>query len=300
MPSGNMHNPLDLLDQISFCHKDHITPGLYIVATPIGNLADISLRALNILKNVEEILCEDTRETAKLATAYGFTTQRTAYHDHNAQKVRPKILERLLNGATIALVSDAGTPLVSDPGHKLVQGCYAQNIPVTSIPGASACITAYTLSGIPSEAFFFGGFLSPKTGARQKILSRLANTPATLIFYETHARLESMIKDAHTIFGNRRLAIARELTKKFEEVYRTTLKDFDKETLTSKGELVVLIGPPEEEKVALSQFDALLSLMLPHIPIKQCASALASLTNTRKKDLYDYAITYKERPQKKG
>ncbi len=300
MPSGNKKLSLDLLDQISFCHKTHITPGLYLVATPIGNLADISLRALHVLHNVDELLCEDTRETAKLSTAYGLQTKRTSYHDHNAQKVRPKILERLQDGRKIALVSDAGTPLISDPGGKLVQECYAHHIPVTAIPGSSACITAYILSGIEANSFYFSGFLPKKSGVRQKIFDALRHIPGALILYETHHRLPDVIEDAYAILGNRPLAIARELTKKFEAIHRTSLKDFDHNTLTQKGECVLVIGPPQEHRhtaknLTEKNLDAIFSLLLPHTPIKQCVAALLPLTAMRKKDLYDYALSFKNR-----
>ncbi len=226
-----------------------LAPGLYLVATPIGNLADISLRALDVLARADRIACEDTRTTRKLLAAHGIKAALTSYHDHNAARVRPRLMEQLNCGSVVALVSDAGTPLISDPGYKLVQAAIGSGVAVTAIPGASAGLAALIVSGLPSDRFFFAGFLPAKTAARRRALAELAPLTASLVIYESARRLPAALHDMAEALGPRPAAVARELTKLYEEVRRGTLPElathFD-EAGPPKGEVVVVIGPPEQ------------------------------------------------------
>ncbi|HLJ21587.1 MAG TPA: 16S rRNA (cytidine(1402)-2'-O)-methyltransferase, partial [Stellaceae bacterium] len=224
-----------------------LSPGLYIVATPIGNLGDITLRALDVLKGADAILCEDTRVTATLARRFGLGAERIAYHDHNADAVRPGLIARLAAGAVLALVSDAGTPLVSDPGFKLVRDAVAAGIPVIPVPGASAALAALTVSGLPTDRFLFAGFLPAKSAARRRELRELAAVRASLIFYETAPRLAEALADMAAMLGDRPAAVARELTKLHEEVRRgslSALAEHYRGAGPPKGEIVVIVGPP--------------------------------------------------------
>ncbi len=200
-----------------------LEPGLHLVATPIGNLGDITLRALWVLRGVDRILCEDTRVTGRLLARFGITTPLEAYHDHNADRVRPLALAALRGGERLALVSDAGTPLVSDPGFKLVRAALEEGLPVTAAPGPSAAIDALILSGLPPDAFLFAGFLPPRAAARRKALAAWRELPATLIFYEGPSRLAAALADLRETLGDRPAAIARELTKRHEEIRRGSL-----------------------------------------------------------------------------
>ena len=203
---------------------DNLSPGLYIVATPIGHADDITLRALAVLKSVDLIVCEDTRHTGRLLQRHGVSARLLAYYEHNAAKVRPKLLAKLQSGARLALVSDAGTPLISDPGFKLVRDAIAAGCTVQSIPGASALLAALVVAGLPTDRFFFAGFLAAKTGHRLRDLEQLASIPATLVFYETGPRLATTLADmAKTLGPDRPACVARELTKLHEETRRETL-----------------------------------------------------------------------------
>ncbi|HWN52142.1 MAG TPA: 16S rRNA (cytidine(1402)-2'-O)-methyltransferase, partial [Xanthobacteraceae bacterium] len=197
-----------------------VPPGLYLVATPIGNLSDVTLRALETLAAVEAIACEDSRVTKRLLERYAIATPLVTYHDHNAETARPKILARLEAGAAIALVSDAGTPLISDPGFKLVQAAQAAGHTVTAVPGASAVLAALTASGLPTDRFFFEGFLPAREAARRTRIDELANIPATLVFYETGPRIAAMLNDVAAGLSGRPGAVCRELTKLHEEIRR--------------------------------------------------------------------------------
>ena len=200
-----------------------LAPGLHIVATPIGNLGDITLRALATLAGADLIACEDTRVTRKLLDRYGIATPLTPYHDHNAAKARPALLRRLAEGAAIALVSDAGTPLISDPGFKLVRAAQEAGHPVTALPGASAVLAALAVAGLPTDQFFFAGFLPPKQAARRARIAELARIPATLVLFETGPRLAATLADLAAGLGRREAAVCRELTKLHEEVRRGDL-----------------------------------------------------------------------------
>ncbi|MGK2921752.1 MAG: 16S rRNA (cytidine(1402)-2'-O)-methyltransferase [Methyloceanibacter sp.] len=230
-----------------------LAAGLYLVATPIGNLSDISLRALSVLARAPLIAAEDTRHSKKLLSHFGIDTPLTPYHEHNAERERPKLLARIRSGYSVALISDAGTPLVSDPGYKLVREALDEGLTVTSIPGPSATLAALTSVGLPTDTFLFAGFLPPKSGARQTRLAALKDVPATLILFETAPRLAKALADMAEVLGPREAAIARELTKLHETVLRGTLDalagDLAEQTL--KGEVVVVIAPPRADETEI-------------------------------------------------
>lgn len=229
---------------------ERLAPGLHVVATPIGNLKDMSLRALGTLASAHVILAEDKRVTKTLLAHYGITTPMISYHEHNAEEMRPKVLAALEQGKALALVSDAGTPLVSDPGFRLVEAAVAAGHPVSAVPGASAVLAALVMAGLPSDRFFFEGFLPSKSGERRRRLRELEAIPATLVFFEAPHRVVETLADLAAIFGPRPAALARELTKKFETVRRGTLEElaaqFDAEG-APKGEIVLVIAPPQDE-----------------------------------------------------
>src|SRR5262245_16947509 len=220
-------------------------PGLYLIATPIGNLGDITLRALEVLAGVDVIACEDTRVTRKLMDRYGIATPLTPYHEHNAAEARPKLLARLADGQSIALVSDAGTPLISDPGYKLVRTVRDDGRTVPCLPGPSSVLAALSVTGLPTDRFFFEAFLPAKQPARQKRVAELANIPATLVLFESGSRLAAMLADLATAFGKRAAAICRELTKLHEEIRRGELEMLARDYAAggeSRGEFVVVIA----------------------------------------------------------
>lgn len=227
-----------------------LAPGLYLVATPIGNLADISLRALSVLARADLIAAEDTRHSKKLLSHFGLRGELSPYHEHNAEKERPRLIARLRAGQSIALVSDAGTPLVSDPGYKLVRQALDEGVMVTSIPGPSAALAALTTSGLPTDTFLFAGFLPPKAGARRARLEELKDVPATLVFFETAPRLAKSLTDMAELLGPREAAIAKELTKLHEGLTRGRLDKLAAAIATPdalKGEFVVVVAPPAGE-----------------------------------------------------
>ena len=221
------------------------TAGLYLVATPIGNLGDITLRALELLASADVIACEDTRVTRKLTERYGIDTPLTPYHEHNATQARPKLLARLAAGQTVALVSDAGTPLISDPGYKLVRAVGEAGHTVTVLPGASAILAALSIAGLPTDRFFFEGFLPAKQAARQKRIAALANIPATLVLFESGSRVAAMLADLAAVFGNRPAAVCREMTKLHEEVKRGDVAALAHEYSAgaeTRGEFVIVVA----------------------------------------------------------
>lgn len=270
--------------------------GLYIVATPIGNAGDVTLRALDILRGVDAIACEDTRVTGKLLRRYGIRTRMLPYHDHNAAKMRPVLLEKVAAGQAIALVSDAGTPLVSDPGFKLVREARERGLPLTHLPGANAAITALVLSGLPSDRFLFGGFLPARSAARRTELELFRALPASLIFYESAQRLAEMLGDVAAALGNREVAVARELTKLFEEVRRGTAADLAAHYADKgppKGEIVVVIAPPAEGAAAndAADMDSLLKQALAGgLSVRDAAAHVATITGQPKKQVYARAL----------
>lgn len=271
-----------------------VSPGLHIVATPIGNLKDITFRALGTLAAADAILAEDTRVTKVLLAHYGITTPLIGYHEHNAEQMRPKVLARLKEGEALALVSDAGTPLVSDPGYRLVEDALANDIKVTSNPGPSAVLTALVVAGLPTDRFFFEGFLPSKSGPRRARLAALSDIPATLVFFESPRRLADMLADAAAVLGERDAAVARELTKLYEEVRRGTLPELAGSYAdeTPKGEIVVLIGPPPEgaKELAEADLDARIACALAHYSVKDAAAIVSAETGLPKREVYARAL----------
>ena len=232
-----------------------LEPGLYLVATPIGNLSDISLRALSVLARAQLIAAEDTRHSKKLLSHFDIGGELTPYHEHNAAKERPRLLARLRAGFSVALISDAGTPLVSDPGYKLVREALDEGLMVTSIPGPSAALAALTSAGLPTDTFVFAGFLAPKSGPRRTRLADLKSIPATLIIFETAPRLAKSLADMAEVLGPREAVIAKELTKLHESLTRGTLDQLAgafSEVDPLKGEFVVVIAPPSEHETSIS------------------------------------------------
>jgi len=254
------------------------------------------LRGLAALKAAELVLAEDTRVTAKLLSLHGIQNSLSPYNDHNATEVRPRILEKLRGGAAIVLVSDAGTPLVSDPGFKLVREAIADGIAVTALPGPSAALTALTLAGLPTDRFFFGGFLSAKAGERTRMLAKLKDVPASLILFESPQRLAESLHAMHDVLGDRPAAVARELTKLHEEVRRGRLAElaarYNKEG-PPKGEVTVVIGPPLETAPDTTAIDAALKAALPFMPVKAAADMIAALTGAGRRSVYDRAVELK-------
>ncbi|HWL71387.1 MAG TPA: 16S rRNA (cytidine(1402)-2'-O)-methyltransferase [Geminicoccus sp.] len=232
--------------------KGELAPGLYVVATPIGNLGDVTARARDVLAGADRILCEDARISRRLLAHLGVNRPLQPYHEHNAETVRPRVLAELAAGARLALISDAGTPLVSDPGFKLVGAAIAQGSSVWPIPGASALLAALVVAGLPTDRFFFQGFLPAKAAARRSALAELAAVPATLVVYEAPHRLAEALADAAEVLGARPAAVCRELTKRFEETVRGTLPELAEHFAgqgAPRGEIVLVIGPPAAQPV---------------------------------------------------
>jgi 16S rRNA (cytidine1402-2'-O)-methyltransferase len=283
--------------------ESDLPAGLYIVATPIGNLGDISMRALDTLRKVDVIACEDTREAGKLTTVYDIPADKVPYHDHNAAEMRPKILRMLQEGRRVALISDAGMPLISDPGYKLVESCVAEGLHVTCIPGATASLTALVLSGLPSDRFLFAGFLPPKSAARKTALAEIKAVPATLIFYETAPRLADSLRDMQEILGDRPASVSRELTKKFEETRRGTLSDltaYYEQSGAPRGEIVVVVGPPLEGAVEQWTDDAIdraLAQMIDGegMSVKDASAFVAAKSGLKKSGIYQRALLLRNR-----
>ncbi|HWK44217.1 MAG TPA: 16S rRNA (cytidine(1402)-2'-O)-methyltransferase [Stellaceae bacterium] len=264
------------------------------MATPIGNLADITLRALDILRGVRLVACEDTRVTAKLFRHHAIATERVAYHDHNAERMRPLLLARLAAGEAVALISDAGTPLVSDPGFKLVRAALAEGHRVHVAPGASAPLAALVLSGLPSDRFLFAGFLDAKSGARRRDLATLAPVPASLIFFESAARLAGSLADMAAMLGDRPAVVAREITKLFEEVRRGRLSELAGHYAAAgppKGEIVIVAGPPEPSPPASeAEIDKQLTTALRTHSLKDAVALVATTTDLPRRVIYARAL----------
>ena len=268
---------------------------LYLVATPIGNLGDLTIRARETLAAIDIIACEDTRVTKKLLSAHGIDRPLTAYHEYNATRMRPRLIERLKNGQSVALLSDAGTPLVSDPGYKLVRAALEEDLAITALPGPSAVLSALLLSGLPCDRFLFGGFLPPKTAARKAALSELRAIKATLVFFESPRRLAASLTDMANILGNRQAAVARELTKRYEEVRRrdlTELAECYRAEGPPKGEVVVVVAPALTSGPEFSdaEVDAFLRQALTESGTRDAAARVATQTGLPRRMLYDRAL----------
>jgi len=271
-------------------------PALYIIATPIGNMEDITFRAVRILQNVDIIACEDTRVTSKLLSHFSITTRTTCYNDHSSGKDREKIIAMIKAGKSVALVSDAGTPLISDPGYKLVRSILDEGLKVTSLPGASSVATALTLCGLPTDRFLFEGFLPQKSGSRQNVLSELKNIKATLVFFESARRLVSSLKDIATIFGQREIAVMREITKKFEEIKRGTAEELQQYYTDTppRGEVVIVASPPMDNDLSQDDIDKQIKQALLNMSVKDAVSFVAENTDGNKKEIYQRALEIKK------
>lgn len=271
-------------------------PGLYIVATPIGNLGDVTLRALELLGSVDVIACEDTRITKRLLAKYEVATPLTLYHEHNAVRATPRLLQRLQGGAAVALVSDAGTPLISDPGFRLVRQVHEAEIPVFVAPGPSAPIAALVASGLPSDRFLFTGFLPTRPTARRKALADLTELRASLIFLESPRRLARSLLDMQAVLGRREAAVARELTKRYEEVVRGSLDELVDRyatTPTPKGEVVVIVGPPITEvndEANEASLDDQLTIALATMSVRDAARSVSIATGLPRREAYRRAL----------
>lgn len=273
--------------------------GLYVVATPIGNLMDMTFRAVDVLKQAHLIACEDTRVTGKLLKHFGVETPMIAYNDHNGAKVRPRLLADMNAGQTIALVSDAGTPLISDPGYKLVQACAAQGIKVSPIPGASALLAGLVTAGLPTDRVMFSGFLPAKQKARRTHLATFATIDATLVFYESGPRLAESLADMAAVLGPRPAAVARELTKLYEEVRRDPLDQLAAAYAAepaAKGEIVVLIGPPDPKEMMATDIDTALREAMESMSVRDAAADVAALSGQPRRTLYARALELKKTP----
>jgi len=279
-----------------------LAPGLYLVATPIGNLGDITLRALQALAGVDLIACEDTRVTRKLLDRYAIATPLTPYHDHNAAKARPGLLRRLAEGAAVALVSDAGTPLISDPGFKLVRAAQDAGHLVTALPGPSAVLTALTVGGLPTDRFFFAGFLPPKQAARRARIAELAPLPATLVLFESGPRIAATLTDlADGLGANREAALCRELTKLHEEIRRGDLGTLAQAIAGEepRGEIVVVIGPPQAPvQTGAAESESLLRDALERLSLKDAVAEVAQLTGRRRREIYQSALALQKSVKK--
>lgn len=274
-----------------------LPPGLYLVATPIGNLSDISLRALAVFARADLIAAEDTRHSRKLLSHFGIRGELTPYHEHNAAKERPRLLARIRAGFSVALISDAGTPLISDPGYKLVREALEAGLHVTSVPGASAALAALTNAGLPTDTFLFAGFLPPKAGPRRKRLEELKPVPATLVFFETASRLNATLADMAQAFGAREAAVAKEVTKLHESITRGTAAELAAQIEPSqglKGEFVVLVGPPrpDEGLVGDDAIVASLKQALKHESFRDAVRGVAEKFALKRSRVYELGLGF--------
>lgn len=269
-----------------------------MVATPIGNLQDITLRALELLQTADLIACEDTRVSGKLLSAYGIKSKLLSYNDHNAGERRHQIFDAIRDDQKVVLISDAGTPLVSDPGYKLVRDAIAEGFYVTALPGASSVITGLCLSGLPSDRFFFAGFLPSKTEARKKDIASLAAVPSTLIFFESAKRLVACLEALHEGLGDREAAVMRELTKLHEEAERGTLQKliahYSKQG-EPKGEIVIVVAPPLAQEVSDEEIRAQMLALLSDHSVKEAAAILSEQTGRPRKELYTLALSLQDK-----
>ena len=277
-----------------------LSPGLYLVATPIGNSEDITLRALRILREADVLAAEDTRQLRKLMDIHGVPVAgrpMIAYHDHNGAQVRPRLLSLLREGRSVAYASDAGTPLIADPGYRLAAEAGAEGLPVTTAPGASAVLAALGIAGLPTDRFLFAGFLPPKQAARRAALEDLAAVPATLVFFESPRRLGAALTDMGAVLGDRAAAVCRELTKKFEEARRGSLSDLAEAygDEPPKGEVVIVVGPPRAAEVGAEDLDTALQAALSETTVKDAAAMVAEALGLPRKRVYARALELKGR-----
>jgi 16S rRNA (cytidine1402-2'-O)-methyltransferase len=289
---GSESRRFSIGDQILTAPK--AAPGLYLVATPIGNLGDITLRALETLAGVDIIACEDTRITRRLTERYAILAPLTPYHEHNAAAARPKILERLAQGASVALISDAGTPLISDPGFKLVREACAAGRSVTALPGPSSVLAALSVAALPTDRFFFEGFLPAKETARRARLAELARIDATLVLFESGSRVTDTLRDLADIMGSRDAAICRELTKVHEDISRAPIAELARsaDRLETRGEFVLVIGPPPagSQIMQAGELDTLLRDRLKRDSVKDAVAHAVELSGRPRREVYARAL----------
>lgn len=269
-----------------------VAPGLYLVATPIGNLRDITLRALDVLAAADLVLAEDTRVTAKLLSAYGLKAKLERCDDHASARAAEIAVERLREGAVVALVSDAGTPMVSDPGFVVARAAIAEGLPVHPIPGASSLLAALCIAGLPADRVTFAGFLPPKSGARRTALEELRTARQTLVFFESGPRLADSLSDMAEVLGARSAAVARELTKLYEECVRGPLPDLavDPRCQSPKGEIVIVVAPGEVEAASEGDVDTALTEALTRLPPGEASAEVSRALNLPRKPLYKRAL----------
>jgi 16S rRNA (cytidine1402-2'-O)-methyltransferase len=269
-----------------------LAPGLYVVATPIGNLRDVTLRALDVLNAADLVLAEDTRVAGKLLSAYGLSAKLERYDEHAAEKTRPRALAALAQGKRVALVSDAGTPLVSDPGYRLVREAAQAGFPVFPVPGASALLAGLSAAGLPTDRFLFAGFPPSKAAARRSFLEELAPIRATLVFFEGGSRLAASLADMAQVLGEREAVVCRELTKLYETIVRGSLPELaaDPRFAAPKGELVVLVAPGREAEATAQDADAALADALKRLKPAEAAAEVAKALGLSRRDLYRRAM----------
>lgn len=272
-----------------------LAPGLYVVATPIGNLRDITLRALDVLAQADLVLAEDTRVTGKLLAAYGLSARLERHDEHAAERARPKALAALAEGRRVALVSDAGTPLISDPGYRLVREAAAAGHKVYPVPGASALLSGLSAAGLPTDRFLFVGFPPPKSAARKTFLAEFSGVRATLAFFEGGSRLKASLTDMAQVLGNREAAVCREMTKLYETIYRGPLADLaaDPALDAPKGEIVILVAPGREVEASAADADAALADALTRLRPAEAAAEVAKALGLPRRDLYRRAMELK-------
>lgn len=292
-PERNASLPARAAQAIKRLLAERLPAGLYLVATPIGNLADITLRGLSVLARADVVYCEDTRRSRTLLAHFAIAASLRPYHEHNAAAERPRVLAEIAAGRAIALISDAGTPLVSDPGLKLVREALAAGHHVESLPGPSAVLAALTSSGLPTDTFLFAGFLPPRSAARRKRIGELKDIPATLVFFEAPSRLSETLHDLAAVLGPRPGAIARELTKLHEDVRRAPLDRLAAEVGEVLGEVVVLAGPPDPEEVADEAILARLDEALATMSARDAARAVADALGVPKARVYELSLRLK-------
>ncbi len=279
-------------------HASALAPGLYLVATPIGNAQDLSQRAITVLSAADLVACEDSRVSGRLFAMHNIDAKLTSYHDHNAHMRRPQLIKRMKDGESVALISDAGTPAIADPGYKLVQAAIQAGITVTAVPGANAALTALILSGLPTDRFLFEGYLPTRSNARRKILAQLAAVPATLIFQESNKRLAASLADMADILGSRDAAVGRELTKMHEEMRRAPLAELAVAYAAEgppKGEIVVVVaGPGAAPKIEGAALDEIILAARVDLSVRDAAEKIAAETGLPRKQIYSRALALKD------
>jgi 16S rRNA (cytidine1402-2'-O)-methyltransferase len=284
-----------LVREITRHSGEPLAAGLYLVATPIGNLGDITVRALSVLARADAVYCEDTRKSRTLMQHFGIACALRPYHEHNAEEQRPRVLAELAEGKAIALISDAGTPLVSDPGYKLVREAIAAGHTIVSVPGPSAVLAGLVASGLPTDTFLFAGFLPARETARRSRIAELAAVPATLVFFEAPSRVAETLADLAAVLGPRPAAVARELTKLFEDIRRGSLVELAAayRAAAPKGEVVILVGAPREAEVSDATIEERLGAALAEMSLRDAAKAVADALGVQKARVYNLGLKLK-------